>query len=116
MWATVPTQKPVWTPVILRRCASSPPVLDARRSLKDGRKQDEDGSELSPQARAERAAAPYLSAVWRVVGGVLVGGGAGWFIDGKLHSSPWGLIVGLFVGMGAGFYGLIQALNSMKKS
>jgi len=27
-----------------------------------------------------------------------------------------GLIVGLFVGMGAGFYGLIQALNSMKKS
>jgi len=84
--------------------------------LKDGRKQDEDGSELSPQARAERAAAPYLSAVWRVVGGVLVGGGAGWFIDGKLHSSPWGLIVGLFVGMGAGFYGLIQALNSMKKS
>ena len=84
--------------------------------MEDGRKKDEDGSELSPQARAEQAAAPWLSAIWRVVGGILVGGGAGWFIDGKLHSSPWGLIVGLFVGMGAGFYGLIHALNSMKKS
>jgi len=84
--------------------------------LEDGRKdKDEDESELSPTARAQRAAAPYLSAFWRLVGGMLVGGGAGWFIDGKLHSSPWGLIVGLFVGMGAGFYGLIQGLNSMKK-
>ena len=82
--------------------------------MEDGRK-DEDGSELSPQARAQRAAAPYISAVWRVVGGVLVGGGAGWFIDGKLHSSPWGLIVGLFVGMGVGFYGLIQGLSSLNK-
>jgi len=80
--------------------------------LEDERK-DDDG--LSPEARAQRAAAPYLGAVWRLVGGVLVGGGAGWFADGKLHTSPWGLIVGLFVGMGAGFYGLIQGLNAMKK-
>jgi ATP synthase protein I len=82
--------------------------------LEDGRK-DEDGSELSAQARAERAAAPYISAVWRVVGGVLVGGGAGWFIDGKLHSSPWGLIVGLFLGMGVGFYAMIRGLSAMNK-
>ena len=82
--------------------------------MEDGRK-DEEGSELSPQARAERAAAPYITAVWRVVGGVLVGGGAGWFIDHKLHVSPWGLIIGLFLGMGAGFYGMIQGLTAMKK-
>ncbi len=82
--------------------------------MEDGRK-DEDGSELSPEARAQRAAAPYLSAVWRVVGGMLVGGGAGWFLDGKLHSPPWGLIIGLFLGLGAGFYGMLQALGSMKK-
>jgi ATP synthase protein I len=81
--------------------------------LEDGRKEDDDG--LSPEARAQHAAAPYISAVWRVVGGVLVGGGAGWFLDGKLHISPWGLIVGLFVGMGVGFYAMIQALESMKK-
>ena len=80
--------------------------------MEDGRK-DEDG--LSPEARAQRSAAPYISAVWRVVGGMLVGGGAGWFADSKLHIAPWGLIVGLFVGLGAGFYGLIQALDSMKK-
>jgi ATP synthase protein I len=83
--------------------------------LEDGGKDESDGSELSPEARAQRAAAPYINAVWRVVGGVLVGGGTGWLVDGKLHSSPWGLIVGLFVGMGAGFYGLIQGLNAMKK-
>ena len=83
--------------------------------MEDGRKDESDDEGLSPEARAQRAAAPYLNAVWRVVGGVLVGGGAGWFVDGKLHSSPWGLIVGLFVGMGAGFYGLIQGLNAMKK-
>jgi ATP synthase protein I len=82
--------------------------------LEDGRK-DKDGSELSPEARAQRAAAPYISAVWRMVGGVLVGGGAGWLIDEKLHSSPWGLIVGLFLGMGAGFYAMIQGLSSIKK-
>ena len=83
--------------------------------MEDGRKDESDDDGLSPEARAQRAAAPYLNAVWRVVGGVLVGGGAGWLVDGKLHSSPWGLIVGLFVGMGAGFYGLIQGLNAMKK-
>ena len=82
--------------------------------MEDGRK-DEDGSELSPQARAQRAAAPYISAVWRVVGGMLVGGGAGWFLDAKLHSAPWGLVIGLFLGLGAGLYGLIQALSSMNK-
>ena len=53
----------------------------------DGRKDDGDG--LSPEARAQRSAAPYISAVWRVVGGMLVGGGAGWFADGKLHIAPW---------------------------
>ena len=83
--------------------------------MEDQRKDESDGSELSPEARAQRAALPYLNAIWRVVGGVLVGGGAGWFLDGKLHSSPWGLIIGLFVGMAAGFYGLIQGLNAMKK-
>jgi ATP synthase protein I len=81
----------------------------------EGERKDEDGSELSPEARAQRAAAPYLNAVWRVVGGMLVGGGAGWFLDGKLHISPWGLVVGLFVGMGAGFYAMIQGLSAMKK-
>ena len=81
----------------------------------EDRRKDEDGSELSAQARAERAAAPYISAVWRVVGGVLVGGGGGWFIDGKLHSSPWGLIVGLFLGMGVGFYAMIRGLSAMNK-
>ena len=82
--------------------------------MEDGRK-DEEGSELSPEARAQREAEPWLSAIWRVVGGTLVGGGIGWFLDGRLHSSPWGLVVGLLVGMGGGFYAMIQGLSSLRK-
>ena len=81
----------------------------------EDRRKDEDGSELSPEARAQRAAAPYISAAWRVVGGMLGGGGAGWFIDERFHSSPWGLIVGLVLGMGAGFYAMIKGLSSINK-
>jgi len=76
-------------------------------------KDDGEGSELSPEARAQRAAAPYLDAVWPVVGGVLVGGGVGWFLDAKLHSSPWGLIAGLLLGLGVGFYALYRALTRL---
>jgi ATP synthase protein I len=73
--------------------------------------QEDDG--LSPEARAQRAAAPWLNAAWRVVGGVLVGAGVGWFVDGKLHIAPWGLVVGLMLGLGAGFYALMQALGAV---
>ena len=73
--------------------------------------QKDDG--LSPAARAQRGAAPYLNAAWKVVGGVLVGAGAGWFVDGKLHSTPWGLVVGLMLGLGAGFYALLQAVGAV---
>jgi ATP synthase protein I len=48
-----------------------------------------------------------------VVGGVLVGAGVGWFVDGKLHIAPWGLVVGLMLGLGAGFYALMQALGAV---
>jgi len=78
-------------------------------------KEDGEGSELSPEARAQRAAAPYLDAVWPVVGGVLLGGAAGWFLDGKLHSSPWGLILGLLIGLAVGFYAMYRALTRMGK-
>jgi ATP synthase protein I len=72
---------------------------------------DDDG--LSPTARAERGAAPYLNAAWKLVGGVAVGSVAGWFVDGKLHISPWGLVVGLLLGLGAGFYGFLVAVASL---
>jgi ATP synthase protein I len=79
--------------------------------VKDPGQNDDDG--LSPTARAQRSAAPYINAAWKVAGGVAVGALAGGFVDGKLHSGPWGLLVGLLVGMGAGFYGLFRALTAM---
>jgi ATP synthase protein I len=72
---------------------------------------DDDG--LSPRARAERAAAPYITAAGKLVGGVAVGAGGGWFLDDKLHCSPWGLLVGLMVGLGAGFYGFFRAVTAL---
>ena len=72
---------------------------------------DDDG--LSPTARAERGAAPYITAAWKLVGGVAGGAGGGWFLDDKLHSSPWGLLVGLMVGLGAGFYAFFQAVSAL---
>ena len=84
--------------------------------MEQGRKDEaseDDG--LGPMARARQAAAPWIRLAWRVFGGVLVGAGAGWLVDGRVHSSPWGLIIGIFVGLGAGFYGLTQGLNTMNK-
>jgi len=33
---------------------------------------------------------------------------AGWWLDGKLGSSPWLLIVGVFTGFGGGLYALVK--------
>ena len=57
-----------------------------------------------------RAAAPYLSAVWRLVGGCVVGAGGGYAVDGRLGSKPWGLVVGTLVGLAVGFTGLMRGL------
>jgi ATP synthase protein I len=89
-------------------------VLWARRLFSVGWQVAEDDDGLSPEARAQRAAAPWLNAAWRVVGGVLVGAGVGWLVDEKLlHSTPWGLVVGLMLGLGAGFYALLQAVGAV---
>jgi ATP synthase protein I len=73
----------------------------------------EDG--LSPLAKGYRAAAPWLSAVWRLFGGVGVGVVAGVLIDKKFESSPVATLVGSLLGMGAGFYGFIQGVLALSK-
>ncbi len=70
---------------------------------------DDDG--LSPMARAERGAMPYVNAVWKLIGGIGVGTAAGLFLDAKLHSSPWGLLGLSFLGAGTGFYAFIRAVT-----
>ncbi|NOK14486.1 AtpZ/AtpI family protein, partial [Corallococcus exercitus] len=72
---------------------------------------DAPGSELGETARQMRAAEPYISAVWKLVGGAVVGVLGGYFLDRWLGTSPW-LLLGLsLVGIGVGFYGFLHAMS-----
>ena len=70
---------------------------------------------LSPLAKGYRAAAPWLSAVWRLFGGVALGVVAGVFIDKKFASSPVATLIGSLLGMGVGFYGFIKGVMDLSK-
>jgi ATP synthase protein I len=70
---------------------------------------------LSPLAKGYRAAAPWLSVVWRLFSGVALGVVAGVFIDRWLDSSPVATLIGSLLGMGAGFYGFIQGVMALSK-
>lgn len=90
-----------------------PGVVEAMAE-KEPRK-DQDGSELSDTAREMRAAEPYISAVWKLVGGAMVGVLGGYFLDKKLGTSPW-LLLGLsLVGISVGFYGFLHEMARLGK-
>lgn len=76
---------------------------------------EQEGSELSPTARQMREAAPYISAVWKLVGGAVVGVLGGYFLDQWLGTAPW-VMVGLsLVGIGVGFYGFLHEMTRLEK-
>lgn len=83
--------------------ATTPPVLG------------EPGDELSPLAKGYRAAAPWLSVVWRLFGGVALGVVGGVLIDRWLESSPVGTLIGALLGMAGGFYGFIAGVLALSK-
>jgi ATP synthase protein I len=70
---------------------------------------------LGSAARAQRSAAPYLAAMWRMVAALLLGAGAGLLLDRKLGSGPWGLVGGLGLGLGLGFWSLLRSLSQLGK-
>jgi len=73
------------------------------------------GDELSTAAKQLRAAEPYISAVWKLVGGAVVGVLGGYLLDGWLGTRPW-LVVGLaLVGISVGFYACSRAMLQLSK-
>jgi ATP synthase protein I len=73
------------------------------------------GRELGLTARQLQAAAPYISAVWKMVGGAVVGVLGGLVLDRWLGTTPW-LLVGLSVaGICVGFYGFLHAMTRLGK-
>lgn len=76
-------------------------------------KKERRGSELSPTARQLHAAMPYMSAVWKMVGGGAVGVIGGMLLDRWLGTEPW-MLVGLsVVGIAVGFYGFFHDMNRL---
>lgn len=68
------------------------------------------GSELGSAAREMRAAEPYIGAVWKLVGGAVVGVLGGYFLDRLLGTTPWMLVSLSTLGIGVGFYAFIRAM------
>lgn len=86
----------------------------AEEPREDGRRPS-DGSELSDTARQMRAAQPYIGAVWKLIGGAVVGVLGGHFLDKWLGTGPW-LLLGLsLVGIGVGFYGFLHEMSRLSR-
>ena len=70
---------------------------------------------LGGAASQLRAAEPYISAVWKLVGGAAVGVLGGYFLDRWLRTSPWLLVALSTIGIAVGFYGFLHALLRTNK-
>ncbi|HYI01228.1 AtpZ/AtpI family protein, partial [Hyalangium sp.] len=82
---------------------------------RDQGEKGKEGSELGSTARQMQAAMPYIAAVWKMVGGAVVGVFGGLFLDRWLGTTPW-LLVGLSVlGIGVGFYGFLHEMTRLGK-
>ncbi|WP_317987780.1 AtpZ/AtpI family protein [Hyalangium gracile] len=58
---------------------------------------------------------PYISAVWKMVGGTAVGVIGGLLLDRWLGTKPW-MLVGLsVVGTVVGFYGFLHEMTRLGK-
>jgi ATP synthase protein I len=77
------------------------------------RKRDQE--ELSSAARQLRAAEPYITAVWKMVGAAVFGVVGGYFLDKWFGTAPW-ILVGLStVSIAIGFYAFIRAMLDLGK-
>lgn len=52
-----------------------------------------------------------FGAAYGFLASLLIGGGVGYYLDGRFGWSPWGIVVGSLAGFGAGLYSLQKALS-----
>lgn len=76
---------------------------------------DQEDSELGSTAQQMQAAMPYISAVWKMVGGTAVGVIGGLVLDRWLGTKPWMLVVLSVVGTGVGMYGFLHEMTRLGK-
>ena len=65
--------------------------------------------------KAFQVAAPFLSIVYVLIGGVLFFGYIGNFLDQKWNTGPLGVVIGVFVGFGLGLYNMIKVLQQLNR-
>jgi ATP synthase protein I len=70
---------------------------------------------LGPTAKQMRAAQPYLSMVWKLVGGAVAGVLIGLGLDKWLGTGPWMLVGWSMAGIVVGFYGLVREALRMNR-
>ena len=73
--------------------------------------QDENRSAVSPRARLYN----ITSLAFAFPVSIAVGTYIGYYLDGKLGTSPWLTIVFLFVGVAAGFLNLFRAVKAFDR-
>jgi ATP synthase protein I len=66
-------------------------------------------------SRALREAAPYLGIGVSFAASVLLGTGAGYWLDRRFGTTPWGLLAGAAFGLFAGFYQFTKTVAIGKK-
>ena len=71
-----------------------------------------EGFSLTRAARALQdnvaRSGPVAGASYTLIGAILLLGGVGYFLDGRLGTGPWLAVTGLFLGIVVGFYELIK--------
>ena len=53
---------------------------------------------------------PVAGAAYTLVGGILLLGGLGYWLDGRWNTAPWLLVTGLVLGIVVGFYELVKTV------
>jgi ATP synthase protein I len=70
---------------------------------------------LGSTAQAMQKAMPWFGAVWKFLGGTMVGVLGGYWLDRWLGWTPWGMVALATLGMGVGFYGFIHDVMKLQK-
>lgn len=62
-----------------------------------------------------RRAGPYLGIGSTFVAAIALFLFGGWWLDGKLGTSPWLTVVGAFLGIGMGFYSFFRTVFDQQR-
>ena len=83
--------------------------------MEQGPDKKKKGPELGQEARALQAAVPYISAVWKLIGGMVFGVLVGGWLDKTFGTGPWLMVALSAVGISVGFYGFIRDVTRLGK-